>query len=400
MGRKKDPTYKKIMKQMKKKKIFGFTLIELLAVIIILGVLMIIAIPSVTEYIQSSRKTAYTSTASQYVSGARTKINAAEIPMYDVDATYYVPTSCISLEKGGDSPFGEIEEGYVVVTYDGHGYDYYFTVRDSEKMGILLTSEDLLDSSKVLTGVDNIDTTIAIEGKEKIYMVENCGAEVTEKAATITIPEKGAIERNENGEISGTPVGPTMPIDAKPQFGKPYHCYDLRNGRNDYMNASFILYANGDAAVYNKETGEASFGSNAYRYENSNLINVSDGKVTASISSDGSTIDFNDGEYGLDNLWWVCKVSNDTNKIFYTARYTATITEDGNTIEATMIFYEDGSAVLSTSEGENMPLPAGTFRYEIPIKIMSNNTELVNHLDISQDGHRITFNGIVFELQK
>ncbi|MBO5375413.1 MAG: prepilin-type N-terminal cleavage/methylation domain-containing protein, partial [Bacilli bacterium] len=44
---------------MKNKK--GFTLIELLAVIIILGVLMIIAIPSVTEYIQTARKKAYVS---------------------------------------------------------------------------------------------------------------------------------------------------------------------------------------------------------------------------------------------------------------------------------------------------------------------------------------------------
>ena len=34
----------------------GFTLIELLAVIIILGILMIIAIPSVTSYINNSRK--------------------------------------------------------------------------------------------------------------------------------------------------------------------------------------------------------------------------------------------------------------------------------------------------------------------------------------------------------
>ena len=48
----------------------GFTLIELLAVIIILGVLMIIAIPSVTEYIQQSRKNAYINTAVQYISAA------------------------------------------------------------------------------------------------------------------------------------------------------------------------------------------------------------------------------------------------------------------------------------------------------------------------------------------
>ena len=34
----------------------GFTLIELLAVIIILGILMLIAIPSVTNYINNSRQ--------------------------------------------------------------------------------------------------------------------------------------------------------------------------------------------------------------------------------------------------------------------------------------------------------------------------------------------------------
>ena len=46
---------------MKKKN--GFTLIELLAFIIILGILMIIAIPSVTKYISDSRKNAYVDTA-------------------------------------------------------------------------------------------------------------------------------------------------------------------------------------------------------------------------------------------------------------------------------------------------------------------------------------------------
>lgn len=179
-----------------KNKNSGFTLIELLAVIIILGVLMIVAIPSVTEYISSSRKNAYITTAGQYISGARNKINAAEIPMYDIEATYYLPTSCISLEKGGDSPFGEIEEGYIVVTYDGYGYDYYFTVRDSSNQGILLTDDELLNIERVKNGIKDINELIAIEGKEKILMVENCGDSFLEYVAVDTIPVNGKLESN------------------------------------------------------------------------------------------------------------------------------------------------------------------------------------------------------------
>ena len=58
---------------MKNKK--GFTLIELLAVIIILGILMIIAIPSVTKYISDSRKSSYVDTAKEIIAGARNAVN-------------------------------------------------------------------------------------------------------------------------------------------------------------------------------------------------------------------------------------------------------------------------------------------------------------------------------------
>lgn len=184
---------KKIVSPNKK----GFTLIELLAVIIILGVLMIIAIPSVTEYISSSRKSAYITTAEQYIGGARNKINAAEIPMYDIDATYYLPASCITLEKGGDSPYGKFVDAYIVVTYDGFGYDYYWTSRDETNTGILLTDEKLLTEDRVQPGITSISTEIGIGERTKILLINNCdGTDITELEAVDTIPVDGMLDEN------------------------------------------------------------------------------------------------------------------------------------------------------------------------------------------------------------
>ena len=186
-------------------KVKGFTLIELLAVIIILGILMIIAIPAVTEYISSSRKSAYITTASRYIDGVRNKINAAEIPVYDKEATYYIPGSCVSMEKGGKSPYGDWEEYYVVVTYDGTGYDYYWTSRDETNTGIYLTYQDLLDVDRIENNVTSISTNIGVGDREKIIVLkDSCDInDAEEMLATVNIEEKGYVD----GSLSMDMIG-------------------------------------------------------------------------------------------------------------------------------------------------------------------------------------------------
>ena len=152
----------------------GFTLIELLAVIIILGILMIIAIPSVTKYISDSRKSAYIDTARSIIDGARNLVNEGKLEMYDTDTTYYIDSACIKTEGSSKSPYGEFTKAYVVVTYDGKGYDYYWTSVDDAGQGIkTIIKYDKLDIENIESDLKNedISTLRTIDGREKVILI-------------------------------------------------------------------------------------------------------------------------------------------------------------------------------------------------------------------------------------
>ncbi len=150
----------------------GFTLIELLAVIIILGILMLIAIPSVSQYITSSRKEGYIVTAHSYIQGATNIINKGNMDIYDSNTSYYIPISCIKLESGGDSPFGKFKDAYVIANYNGDGYDYYWVSADVAGNGILITREADLSASRIRTGVKEVVTTEATDGRYNVKVMD------------------------------------------------------------------------------------------------------------------------------------------------------------------------------------------------------------------------------------
>ena len=155
----------------------GFTLVEMLAVIVILGILIIIAVPSVSSYISNTRKAAYVDTVKSLVTEAKTRVNEGELKLRDLDTIYYIPSSCFVLEDGvAESPYGKFAKAYLAITYTGSGHNYYWTSVDEAGQGVktLTNIEDLTeDDIKPDLRINDISTNVSIEGKSNIIRYNN-----------------------------------------------------------------------------------------------------------------------------------------------------------------------------------------------------------------------------------
>ena len=133
----------------------GFTLIELLAVIVILGILMLVAIPLVSKYINNSRKDTFINTAKTYVDAVRTAYNADNIEcLHRYDGTVWMNASTV-------------ENGtlYISFIFPEEG-SYWNTAAAStiEAYGDpIKNAKKLMDSTKKSPWNNNIAGLIAIE---------------------------------------------------------------------------------------------------------------------------------------------------------------------------------------------------------------------------------------------
>ena len=109
----------------------GFTLVELLAVIVIMGILMMVAIPSVTRTIENSRKDSFVDIAKSYGNAVRTLWTSDNLTCEGVvssavdDGDYYIlintkegakESLSVLLDQGGKSSWGNRDvNGYVRV---------------------------------------------------------------------------------------------------------------------------------------------------------------------------------------------------------------------------------------------------------------------------------------------
>lgn len=142
----------------------GFTLIELLAVIVILGVLLMIAVPKVTQYITNSRKNSFISEAGIFINAVRNDATSEiyPFPVRSNDVTI-VMFDIANLDKSQKkSPFGGSyvsNKCYVAIINVGTGtdpeYKYYLALQDSKNYAIPLTSEENLETGKIIVNAKN-----------------------------------------------------------------------------------------------------------------------------------------------------------------------------------------------------------------------------------------------------
>ena len=265
----------------KKKKKTAFTLIELLAVIIILGVLMIIAIPSVTKYIDDSRKSGYVSTAKSIVGGVRNMLYSGELNFDDKDTTYYVDAECVKTDNAYKSPYGDFVNAYVVVTVSDDNYEYYWTSVDDAGRGVKgLINVNKLDSNNIETDINSTDiaTNRGLDNREYVVVVnEACqkgnrvartgtningltGEEIIQICKRATTLHTKTCERASNGCGATIGNGNTITygtiVNGTPKAGDAYDCdvnndkiYDSATERfyyigSDGANSILIYYTN------------------------------------------------------------------------------------------------------------------------------------------------------------
>ena len=181
---------------MKKINSKGFTLVELLAVIVIMGILMMVAIPSVTRTIENSRKDTFVDIAKSYANAAKTLWTADGLTCGGTvssavdNGDYYILINTkedarknlpVLVEQGGKSSWGNRDvSGYVRVnistTTTGEPKrvtKFYVALSDGTHA---LLDDGMLTSDTLKRG--NVKMTLTDDEKKTVELSKNDNGEL------------------------------------------------------------------------------------------------------------------------------------------------------------------------------------------------------------------------------
>ena len=207
----------------KKKKSLFFSIIKFTFCLIIIGIAIYYVVPSTTN-----KKEQYVSIAKKLMDNVSGLIENDNIKVKDTNTTYYIPANCVNFKDELKTPYGEFEKAYIIVTYNGDKYKYYWTSVDNSNYGvptIKAYKELSFDDIKSNVDISDIKTNISIDNKKNIVVFnDNCSSSEKTMAYSFydtlknTVSEKKIIEfanQQTEGLIS---VGDELVIGGKEHF--------------------------------------------------------------------------------------------------------------------------------------------------------------------------------------
>ena len=141
----------------------GFSLVEMLAVVAILGILSGLGMIAYSRIVQNSKLDIYLNIVKMQKNAVAKLVNSDEYYAEDDNTVYYFDYRLLDDESIKKSPFADWAGAYVIVTYNGKKYSYYWTGVDKAGWKIDLNKQvDELTRNDIY----NVNSRTIIPGKQ------------------------------------------------------------------------------------------------------------------------------------------------------------------------------------------------------------------------------------------
>ena len=184
------------------KKNRGITIVELIGFIIVLGIIIVLVIPKITEYITGSREKTMVQNAEIYLESAKVLYHS-QYMLPEAGQTDALSVCDIRVRSGGKSPYGaewDCEKSFVAVyNPDNNQYNYYVQLVDANGNALPLTEEGHFHEDLVVVESDgnyptrSDDRLLIMRAKVGDYVNYDAGVWETDMALPTQVGTIGGV---------------------------------------------------------------------------------------------------------------------------------------------------------------------------------------------------------------